>query len=52
MLTKDKSMQINYMIRKQLSRVPLIDLGELWEISADELDEFLENALKYIDLQD
>lgn len=51
MLTKEKAMQIDYMIRKELSRVSLVDLCEYWEMSVAELDEFLENALKYIDLQ-
>lgn len=52
MLNKEKAMQIEYMIRKELGRFSLVELCESWEIDVDDFDEFLDCAFKYVALQD
>lgn len=51
MLSKSKAETISYMIKKELSRVSLVDMCKYWEVTVEEFEEFLEYVFRYIDLQ-
>ena len=51
-MTKEKAEKISYAIEKECCKFDLTDWCEEWEFTTDEFDEFLEAAIKYIDLSE
>lgn len=52
MLNKEVALTIAYAIRKQCSNFSLTDWCDNWGVAVEDFNEFLECALKYVDLQD
>lgn len=52
MLDKEVGINIAYAIRKKCSKYDLTEWCDYWGFAVEDFDEFLESALKYIDLQD
>ncbi len=50
-MNKEKAEKIAYAIRKKCQEWSLIEWCESWDITTDEFDEFLENAVNYADMQ-
>lgn len=51
-MTIEKAKEIKYMILKELSRFSFTDLCEGWLLACEEVEEFLNYGIKYLENKD